>query len=758
MMADENVIVFYFSPVSLSEMALSKLALVCWRQQVTDLYPDVARVLWLNWFTENKFSINDILQLPCSIQTSAIDNRIEMMGQELKRCFDLLEKFFEKKFHDFVLTYLEYAILDSNGKICVKSTAKNLLSSGRLTPVDEYKLACAYCLEEDIERLWPSVLRDRSIPFKYEENSQYIRRYPRSLYYWTFRLRNRLDEIPGDEQSAEFRIMSLKNPYPMEWPEVEYYWSRITSHQRISQMKSIFKEKNAVKYLLPKLNKEELQYVLQEDTMPAVILSSLAECQSHSDLVTQVWNFMKPSINVKQFLQVLGILQKFSNRNLSGRTATLLHDIWTSAPDDLKNKIPNTFAAVFLRSLSIDSLLAESSGYGHNAQIYLDLLTKVESKSRKALWLEHWRKLIMFVNVSDLKKLVDLCFDNETDIAQFKKHHMMDYEMPRSLDRISTYENFLGTRRYFDAFIKKGLCDELIEYLKFCSSDEERVRNLMQVIVNSNIPSLHQLKYDALVKFKAFIVSSFPSAELADEFIEKMISENIESWYALLDKQCLNEVKNVFECFLSSKPDLLAEAKQKCFERCQLILKSVTFRVFYPRDWQQFLKWCVASEEELTMFKKSFPIDDVFDTLFHEVTLGNLDRSDNAINWSTSIEQYYAFSWRGPDADIVASMSSANNFLLWLFESYEVTQAFKLKKINDYKNVSAIKSLFSDSFFEDKNDKITNGFVLNWFFDNNYVERDIFLAKNRNLRKRLGRDFLDYYPREDGTNSDSDSD
>ncbi|XP_065199786.1 uncharacterized protein LOC135831321 [Planococcus citri] len=737
-MADENTIVFYFSPVSLSEMALSKLALVCWRQQVADLYPDVARALWAKWFTEHEFSISDSLQLPSLIQ-NLVDNRIGMMGQKLERCFNNLERCFEEKLHKFVLIYLEYAILDSNGEICLKRTAKNLLSSGRLNPVDEYKLACAYYLEEDIERLWPSVLGDRSIPFEYEYS-----RYPSSLYYWTFRLRNRLNEIPGDKQkSAEFRILSSLE-IPMEWPEVEYYWSRITSRQRKSQMNVIFQEKNdvIVKYLLPKLSKEELQYVLQKATTPtpAVILCSLAAFQSHCDLVLQAWNFMKWSINVKQFMQVLSDLQRYSNQDLSGRTATLLHDIWTSAPDDLKNKISNYMVTIFFRSISIKRVLAESCGYGRNAQIYLDLITKVESESRKTLWLENWRKLIMVVNVSDLKKLMNLCFENGTDMAQFKEHHMMNYEMPRRLIRSSPYGNSLCTRRYFDAFIKKGLCDELIEYLKFCSSDEERVRNLMRVIVDTNKPSLHQLKFNALVKFKAFIVSSFASAELANEFIKNMISKKVESWYDFLDKGCLNKAKNLFECFLSSEPDLLAEAKQKCFERCQIILKRVTFRVFYPRVWQQFLKWCVASEEDLTMFKKSFPIDDVFNILLNKATSGQLIPVgfdyDSYAPMAIPLEQYHTFSMKGPDDVIVAGMSSVNNFLLWLFESYEVTQAFKLKKINDYKNASAIVCMFNWE------KRTTIGFMLNWFFDNHDAERDIFLAKNRHIRERLRSDFL----------------
>ncbi|XP_065219570.1 uncharacterized protein LOC135845018 [Planococcus citri] len=687
--SNENPIVFSSLQGTLKSIASSKLALLCWRQQFAHLYLDEFKTLRVEWFSTHKFSIGDIFlqtDMPSCIK-NLLDHGIARMGRELKRYLHRLEQYIDDKFYEIAAICLDCVILAPNGLICDKSTAKNVLASVELNDeISAYKLACAYCFENDIQRLWPLVSQDIDI-----SSADEFSKHPPSLYYWTCYMRSELHLIPGDDgDSAEFRVLS--SPRSLEWSAMEYFWNKIDSRQRTFIIPSLLRKYNVARYLLPKLNWTQWQHILQSPEIRAFhILYDLTKSEIHVDEILRTWNFMKDQITEDEFSAILYALPQCEFEGHRKPINQITYYVWSSAPDRLKNVICNSPSVNFIFSLSIswnsNSIICRRD---IDLRFQLDLLKNLDITLRETLWQRHWRELIMVAKVSDLDKLMKLCFLDGTSIVEFKCRMANVHDLSYN----------------FTEYIRNGLCDELIEYLRFCSPSEDDVRNKMKQIVDLNVSSIHEFTFNALVKFNDFIFRSFPSEELADEFRRELMKENLESWIKLLDEGYLNEVKNIIECFLPSEPNLLSEVKRSCYTRCLRNLSKCAIDDFSWRKWQQFLKWCAPNEEAIAKFKKTLPIYDLFDLLMEYI-----------IVLKTPIGGYPVCSGTSP---LDQNLIYVNNFLLWYFESEEATISFKLHKINNYRQVDILKNILNGD-----NKTIINT-MLDWFFDGDHIRRRIF--------------------------------
>ncbi|XP_065220536.1 uncharacterized protein LOC135845688 [Planococcus citri] len=652
--------IFISSPRNLQEIACSQCALNCWRISYSlnyDQYPD--ETAGVNWFTSFKCVSTDGYQkLPKAIE-KFIDSRTERMGQML---YVWAQKSFGDSCRAMILNCFDNIILNASGDINYKLTAKNLLTSDVLNAVEKYRIACWWSFEEDVERLWSSVKDDETIQgCSFDELP--------TMYYWNCRMKNELHKIPGDKRySAESRMLSS---HLCDWSETEYFWNKLSSREQLSK---ITDTRAGVGYInqnvLPTLDFGQLSYILSN--LPVAVVENLAIEGENTRFAEQAWNCVANIINGDQFYELLYDLHRFA---FSGEcsevnhVAVFLYEIWASASDNLQKCIldcPRCIEA-FFDDLEEGQLI---QSYGYDISFLVAVFNGAKFQLRIELWRRNWHKLIVLARPSDLRKFMELSFENEASLVKFKETEMIDYSN-------LNYE--------FDSFIKRGLCSELVDYLEFCSSDKERVRHLRMQIVDSNI---HYTSYyfdpDMVSKFNNFIDDTFECPSLASRYKERFVLENIDEWYEMVDSGWLINVKNAIQCLLP-EGILLSHIKRALYEHWQYNLRVGTIATFYIRHWHEFSNWCAPSEEVVLESKYSFNLDYLLGVLLPK-----------CIREEWVLPPYF---------------SRLDRFLRWYFVSEEATNEFKLQRINNYEQVPVIKKILEKGIDRD----ISR--MLNWFFN-----------------------------------------
>lgn len=667
--ATENPLIFYSSPRTLQEMACSQCALLCWRLTYShhyNVYPD--ETADADWFVTCECVINaDAVHLPKSIR-ELIDRHMESIKPML---FRWAINSFGKNCRDNVFNCFGDIVLKQNGEICYKSTAKNLLNGDKLNSVEKYRIACWYGFEEDVQLLWPLVRDDDRV------KDCDFNREP-TMFYWNCCMREEHDRIPGNERvSPEFRMILSDGLH--FWSEVEYFWNRLSPIEQILQIIKIpaglgFISKN----LIPKLSQSQLNHVLK--LIPCGMVVNLAIEGETTEYAWQTWNHVKCSISNDQFHEILHRLwnsafdERWTNVN---HVPVFLHEVWISAADNLKCYILNHCVESFFNNLNSDRVI---DLYGCDMSFLLDLFANSTIKTRKEIWLANWCKLIILAKSSDLGKFMELCFDNQDCIARFKETVMLDYVM---LD----YE--------FDSFVRQGLCDELVDYLKFCTTDEELVQRLRVRIIESNMKNMfYYFDRKAFVKFIDFIDGSFQSLDLAEDFKVNFVLENIHIWYNIIETGCLIDVKSTIEC-LSSRQQFLIHIKRILFEHWQRILKFGSFNRFHLRECEEFVEWCTSNEEEIAL-KSSLNVDNILEVLLPKFILNE-----------EILPPYF---------------SPLDSFLRWYFVTEDATKRYKLSRINNYHGDVVRRVLRGGNEEEIRK-------ILYWFFDHDSVAVEKFRTK-----------------------------
>ncbi|KAL6977999.1 hypothetical protein U1Q18_050369 [Sarracenia purpurea var. burkii] len=481
---------------------------------------------------------------------------------------------------------IDKCIEPSDCTIDYELTARNLIDCVDVGVICKYKVACTYCFEEDIRRLW------NDLPPEYHELSSVLYTANSLVRYWDCRMK--VD--PSLSGSSSMNIQLFDKLEPENWSAWRYCWSRLPADQRIDKAVAMIDYlsvlKKYVKYLIPLLTKFELVKVLPRCSKS--IVNVLATSPENVTYALQTWQFMKHFTTrdsfVKMFIDVLSsdldvntqqfasIIQNHDKRKsfkfydlahmMNVNVSCLLYEIWQNSPDHLQTHLVDKHAAKILEKLCKMDNLFTLKTLCRDVRLMLELLSRRDTLLNNTFWRKHWTDIVKGVKSIYLDQMIKLCFRNEKEITKFKKSHMTVYS------KISIYCGELLSEGYFD---------ELNDFLSFCTSDQSVLKGWKRTMLTT---PTYRLKFcifdsDDTAKMRAF-----------DEFISEIYSEperrrifkchmvtsasNFEFLQSCVNNGFLIPVKNFVNLFLTNEAEIKA-VKKEFKQQCHRILSKGEF-------------------------------------------------------------------------------------------------------------------------------------------------------------------------------------
>ncbi|XP_065220529.1 uncharacterized protein LOC135845684 isoform X1 [Planococcus citri] len=684
---ESNPFVFHSSPSSLQTLASIQLAFRLWRVKCSNLAPGQA-ITSDSFFQQEQFSCSEVLRVsvPTSIK-DVIDQQIILAGKELQKWsgFYSKEVFFDCNFSQGVPKCLDYVVCRSEGSIDMKKTALNLIAADELNLVEKYRIACTFCLEEEIKRIWPSVssdLRGENDFCKFALPS-----------YWIYYLESGVDDVS-----------TVSRLYPLQqngnWLAFDYFWCKLNEDDKVAVTESILRNPDIkrIKQMLPKLTKRQACRVFE--SMADKILNVLIADDEHVEYVSKFWIHIKDTLHGIKFYGILHTLWKFVYNSAKLNEAVskcsrsdLLFELWIEAPEILRDYVLVNHVNDFF-----DQLYGEMFGflgcYGCDMNFLLDLLEASRYELRNQIWMRNWRKLILRAKPSSLEQLMKLCLDYKKDIVMFKEQKMVDFQ---SMSYI------------FRMFLREGLFAELSDYLHFCMKDASSLEQLSKRIIESSLDMIMVSVEDKVKKLDRFINSTFSSADAANTFKEEFLSsaECVTFLHNKLDSGCLKEIEILISAFLKCEQKL-NKIKLDLFDRYCNNLLAGRIADFDGEKCDEFMKWCVP-DEQISQFRQSLPIDEIF-----EKFLAN-----------TVIVKSSFLSQRLP-----AFFTPVDNFFMWYFGNKEAVKAYKQRKMYGHEKSPNLETVLQQAKASDLER------FLSWAFENDKEEIQKFVTPRKFGQRR----------------------
>ncbi|XP_065217974.1 uncharacterized protein LOC135843865 [Planococcus citri] len=306
--------------------------------------------------------------------------------------------------------YINLIVWYPNDSINSVATARNLLQSDKLTKEEKFRLACTYCMQEDVEKIWPTTDENAVLDkFRFVE-------FP-LICYWKRYCAEKLDKTRAPRKLYKDEIM-IQQDFVDNWPAIEYFFDRLDVEQRVSKV-IWFVEKGSSfqKLLLAKLDESRRLPVIMEKL--STIMSNFADLKSEDghECVVEMWYDVRSFITQDQFVTL------FNELLVNSTEASSLMEIWNSTPDDFKRhifksdyvnfvkKVMRWFAIKGNKEISfVSSLLLESADVDSLREI-----TKTTFFSKECC-----RQFLCYSDVELLDQLINIFLPEAAESTSFK--------------------------------------------------------------------------------------------------------------------------------------------------------------------------------------------------------------------------------------------------------------------------------------------------------------------------------------------------
>ncbi|XP_065220002.1 uncharacterized protein LOC135845406 isoform X11 [Planococcus citri] len=322
----ENGFVLYSEPGQLQELACVVASAFLWYRRIKE-YPrkmenGEVSIPWFHDFAADEQHISDMAQLPSNLK------------QMINQCFRAVKNSFAKwcKFHHLRIFQnrpdagLDYDLVNfiswrADATIDWTETAVNLVKCDVLNDEERYRIACIYCLVDDIERLWPTTTNIDCLLIK----------------YWNFRMSGKQITIRKDSESSCVEAILLKNccAGTLTRSAFEYLWQFMTDDEqdlKVMDMSKYSNDEQLLKYALLKLNGRQLMLFMSEayDVFGCLERDESATSVAYA-LVIYLWSRVKDKITNDAFYELMRAALTYVHRH------GLAFEIWNSASNTLKN-------------------------------------------------------------------------------------------------------------------------------------------------------------------------------------------------------------------------------------------------------------------------------------------------------------------------------------------------------------------------------------------------------------------------------------
>ncbi|XP_065213599.1 uncharacterized protein LOC135840818 isoform X6 [Planococcus citri] len=599
------------SPPDLKEIAAISIAVEIWRQEInTHRIKNTLSELDLE---KDILSNTSMPRIPSSI-LSDIEKCVKRFGMSIQAWLEFHgEQFRNEIFNDFI-----DFVGDFDGTIHYVRTAKRMILCDRVDDVLKFNIACRYCFEDDILRIFPLV----SDYVKTLSTSQ--RRYG-CQFYWVFQLKNQLYKMPDlgyygqynfEEQIVAPSRFTIHLPcYRLAWSGVEYFWNRLDANSQMriamsgnsypahfSRILCRYLIQNVDDVLLDRFIKVKACHILTES-----LHIPLFKNDSRRLYIMATWTFLKNKMNTSTFVLVVkNIIEKLCYRSYVTKECdeSVYGELWTTAPDHLKQHAIQTIFRENSLFKKYDGPEFVDDRKKIDAGLFAFLnfvLSDASAEDRRIFWRTHSCNLIHLLLLNSLDQLMSLCFDNdENEIVKCK------------IDSLSKLRNI---RKICLGFLSKRYFEDLNEFLDFCCPNERTRRKLKRDILKhfKFTSEDSKLEYDHL---NDFINDAYDNVNQTAEFRTRLLSSQSHSVSQVFGFYCITGSFHHAMLFI----DKLALSKQVALDAKrlqvyplwqQMLRERAALIQFEENQFLNFLRDCLGSDAEIARFKQTLNADKI---------------------------------------------------------------------------------------------------------------------------------------------------
>ncbi|XP_065223480.1 uncharacterized protein LOC135847732 isoform X2 [Planococcus citri] len=586
------------TPVSLKQLSAIVVSLEIWRHKINEYRTSKKLKEFDPRWLENTWMKTMLPDLP-----STIYKTIEEVSTRFRHSIEYWRTHhydmgfcYQYSHENYVLEDFDDFVCDYDGSIDYARTAQCMMRCEGFNSEMKFIIACMYFFEDDIRIIWPSVSRNMNVDLIDFDKC------PQS-YYWICRLTNKLDKIPTmSRETVDERMLMAWMPYNR--PSVEYFWNRIPHENQLQRDVDELLNYNFVRFILPKLDDRQLVEFFDDSNgnrLYTVFVNLY--CDEWVVLRTwfHIWNIVRESDFTNCIIRMFGLECGIDDERFDMKKWQYLSlHVWNHAPLNLKQSVIRVISSdsSWFEAISLDCAIDPFYDYNQiNVELPLTILQDASLEERNLFWRNSWSFLIEVVRSKDLPGVMELCFENEDEMNQFKQNVMV---------RSGEVLEFCVT------LLESGYLRELKAFMNFCCPELQATRNFKQRILYSafhdepchpnNLSSIvcaieefNDFVEDVSTNFKDWLISS-PSfmeslsgvicyAECASETIIKFIE------FALVSMD--NTVMQVKMSLIDSLKQYLTKNARYCDD------------TFDKNVFNSILLWCLGSNERVEEFKLS---------------------------------------------------------------------------------------------------------------------------------------------------------
>ncbi|KAL6978000.1 hypothetical protein U1Q18_050370 [Sarracenia purpurea var. burkii] len=695
MTTNDGRLLFFKNPASLLDRAGVIVAGELWRIEISKKDFDCRSL-------KNAHPrIKSFVVLPKPIET-LIDDFIIPMKKSIINWLDFhyLRAFYPHDKTNTIATYSNFLIWRSDCEIGYKDTAENLLTCQQLSRHSKYKLACLYCFEDDIRRMWDtSPCTDCWQNITFETDAM--------LYYWACRMKN---EPPSIEPRAGRSLDGEMIERAGTWSSFVYFWNRIQPNEQIDVfvyfVDRVMEEET--RFLMVLLTETQLELAVEQTSVKIIV--ALAGLPENLEYTLQTWHYIKNTVTVDSFVDMICDIARLDSslEHLCG----LLYDIWQGTPDILRNQVLADHLDIVLDTLyfagSDDIVCLRCFDELNEFLNFCSTDPTVVSKLKKDIV---WSK-------ASIRYCVRY-YGNEEKMRTFEEFVKdIEIEPDRGMDLKCQIISSFWNDGYLQGLMNGGNMQSIKNLVREVSSDDTDTsdfkRNLLATCQCILVKG----------KFRAF------EAKQWDEFLLWCMNDDIDQLKKF--KQSL-PVDDIFALLFSEWIFAVANSYSSP-SPTSFLLPRYNFNNF---DFDSEFEESDSTEDDRTS-----EVNDADENITdrdddNESTNGsdeNSNRPEGAQEPINDADSSFGdpFSENESDSDSsISSVSSDNifesfdtmdNFLMWYFSSKEKIHEFKMRKIQQWDDYSHTRSIL------DSEDQRLIKIMLEWFFNDDVEQIEVFRA------------------------------
>lgn len=651
--------------------------------------------------------------------SSAVHKLVKQFVEPIKKNFVKWVTYHRKRVFFFshqngVYTLVDEVIWKSNGEVDFERTARNLLSSPRISDIEKFRLMCTYCMEDEIRNVSPRLLSN-----KYTENVDF-NGYP-LIYFWNCYAKNKLLKVPrGNYSSIDSRMISSK--HVDNKGALQYFWNRLSENEKLINAKLLIRNFGVKhqNFLLSNLSDVDQQLLLVE-AGPDIIINYTKK--SRCDHAMQIWNHINDLSNPIELAKVILTLLDFACSNYSDSpkkdctyVISLVRKMWINTSPQVKSLALDYEEKKFIKLLlkgnsrgrtKYEAMSGLPGGERTDSEekfkLFCEMLKDANASLREEVIQSHtWRSHHEYLTTTGKTKLLD----------HFVKVCLPKDDLKARKDMMNTDES----RNRCLNFLKEGKIEELNKYLSSYLSDARSIADYKVELVMSDkgiATFAESFNINTYKSLHTTIHKILIQKDAATEFKHKMIiltpsvCQQFHSW---VEQGRWKKVNDCLELFMPDENET-EMVKQTLLRSYQGEQMSKVFAHCNEAQWRDFLLWCLGDAQRVLQFKESIPFNAIFTILLQQSVFTRYDSKLNNCKFRSTCD-----------------FTEIDRFLRWFFVNSENVKKFKVSQVLEFRNIEVVNTLSRK-----KDDGYIKA-VLNWFFEGDNTVIKLFKTKYKRFK------------------------